>query len=176
MTTPRLVAKGDMTTTRGRVMEGSSTWYADNGQTLARYHDLATCGNCKGLFPILGTARDWMDDGRPLVKHMDRVLCPCRNNRVVASGSSPFVYTSESKAATAQSVSSRPITAFDEQIRATGNATFHDYPYFIETTDGRSFSGRVSQGDHLPRVFTETTDDYQIYWGDDALAREHGTA
>jgi len=69
MTTSRLVAKGDMTTTKGRVMGGSSTWYADNGQALALYHDLATCGNCKGLFPILGSARDWMENGKPMVKH-----------------------------------------------------------------------------------------------------------
>jgi hypothetical protein len=48
------------------------------------------------------------------------------------------------------------------------------YSYFIETADGRAFSGRVAEGGDLPRVATNTGADYHIYWGDEALAREQG--
>lgn len=90
--TDRLVAKGDLTTTQGRVLGGSSSYYTSNGRTLARRNDLATCGNCKGAFPILGTADTWLDEGLPTVKHMDRVLCPCGQNRVL-SGNWEFLFT-----------------------------------------------------------------------------------
>lgn len=48
------------------------------------------------------------------------------------------------------------------------------YPYFIETADGRTFSGRVAEGGDMPRVATNTEAVYHIYWGDEALAREQG--
>lgn len=177
MTTSRLVAKGDTTTTKGRVMGGSSTWYADNGQAFALYHDRATCGNCKGLFPILGSARDWMENGKPMVKHMDRVLCPCGKNHVLASGASSLLYTSGADATTTSNVSfTAPTnsTTCDEQVHAVARMALDFYSYFIETADGRAFSGRVAEGGDLPRVATNTGADYHIYWGDEALAREQG--
>ena len=177
MTTSRLAAKGDMTTTKGRVMGGSSTWYADNGQALALHHDLATCGNCKGLFPILGSARDWMENGKPMVKHMDQVLCPCGKNLVLASGASSLLYMSGADTTTTSNASvTAPTssTTCDEQVHAVARMALDFYPYFIETADGRAFSGRVTEGGDLPRVATGTETDYQIYWGDEALAREQG--
>jgi uncharacterized Zn-binding protein involved in type VI secretion len=82
--TDKLVGKGDWTTTRGRVLGGSSSFFVENGQTLSRRNDIATSGNCEGGFPILGTADTMLDEGLPLVRHLDRVLCPCGQNRVLS--------------------------------------------------------------------------------------------
>jgi hypothetical protein len=88
----RLALKEDHTTTGGRVLGGSSDQYAEDGRPFALDGDKATCGNCKGLWPLLGSAHDWMDQGRPMVKDLDPVHCPCGKNRVFASGNSPFDY------------------------------------------------------------------------------------
>ena len=43
---------------------------------------------------------------------------------------------------------------FDEQVRATESGASEGYPYFIETSDGQVFSGRLDEQGHLPRVYT----------------------
>ena len=78
----RLVADGDRTTTGGEVI-GRSDFYNEQGRMYARKENHATCGNCKGGWPIYGTASNWMDDGSPYVKDLDRVLCPCGRNFVL---------------------------------------------------------------------------------------------
>ena len=44
----------------------------------------ATCGNCKGSFPMYGTAEHACELGTPAVLHGDQVMCPCGQNRVMA--------------------------------------------------------------------------------------------
>jgi uncharacterized Zn-binding protein involved in type VI secretion len=60
--------------------------------------------------------------------------------------------------------------SYDEQVlvrhrRAEG------LPYYIETMDGRVFSGRIGPDGLLPRVDTCGEDEYTVLWGDDALAK-----
>lgn len=169
----RLALKEDHTSTGGRVLGGSSNFYAEDGRPLALDGDKATCGNCKGLWPILGSAHDWMDEGRSMVKDLDPVHCPCGKNRVFASGSSPFDYeTGGSRELIQQSV---PKQTCDEQVEARASrVSVEGYPYFIETADGPTSFGRLDEDGHLPRVYTSATDDYKVYWGDDALARQEG--
>jgi|GEM_PF-671119 len=90
----RLVADGDRTTTGGEVI-GRSGFYNEKGKMYARKENHATCWNCKGGWPIYGTASGWMDDGIPYVKDMDRVLCPCGKNFVLAAGGSNAFYSDE---------------------------------------------------------------------------------
>ncbi len=81
-----LVAKGDITTTRGVVMSGSSTMEDEEGRTLAVDLDYATCGVCGvGPFRIYGSVSDWTDDGRNMVRDLDPVNCPCKKNFVLAT-------------------------------------------------------------------------------------------
>lgn len=44
-------------------------------------------------------------------------------------------------------------------------------PYYIETLDGRTFSGRAGADGLLPRINTHGEDEYTVYWADDALAK-----
>jgi len=92
----RLALKDDQTSTGGRVMGASSDFYNEEGRPFACAEDKATCGNCKGLWPIAGNARNWMDEGRGLVKDLAPVYCPCGKNRVFASGTSSFFYSEDS--------------------------------------------------------------------------------
>ncbi|KVN34595.1 hypothetical protein WJ63_03465 [Burkholderia pyrrocinia] len=171
----RLVAKGALTTTGGRVVSGTSTQYDERGQTLARDGDRATCGNCKGVFSIHGSALAWLDDGKPMVKDGDWVICPCRQNRVIAPGSSTFYYSEGgAKAATTTSPASVSDSAqsFDEQVRASGVGASAGYPFHIEMPDGQTISGRLDDTGNLPRIYTESSDSYTVHWGDDALDKQ----
>ena len=71
-------------------------------------------------------------------------------------------------------VSSVAMSAYDEQIEAKQGRLFEGYPYFIETEDGRVVSGRLDSGCLLPRVYTEASGKYKVFWGDEALAKQQG--
>ncbi|WP_233886685.1 PAAR domain-containing protein [Paraburkholderia flagellata] len=106
----RLVADYDRTTTGG-VLIGRSNYFNEEGKMYARKESHATCGNCKGGWPIYGTTGDWMDEGFPLAKDMDGVLCPCGKNFVLAAGNSNAFYSeSKDKAQTETYVILRKLT------------------------------------------------------------------
>jgi hypothetical protein len=64
---------------------------------------------------------------------------------------------------------------YDEQVRgATTVVNLEDYPYFIESADGRTVSGRLGKDGLLPRVHADAATHYKVYWGDEALARQEG--
>jgi uncharacterized Zn-binding protein involved in type VI secretion len=176
--TDRLAAKGDATTTGGRILNGSSTFYNEKGHPFALKYDLATCGTCEGTFPIYGTVNDCYENGKPMVKHHDLVMCPCGNNHVFASPASMVFLTSSGSiapddAAAVKTPSPTTVT-FDEQVRANCLSVALDGPYFIETTDGLTYSGRTDATGLLFRICTDASDCYTVYWGDDALARQEG--
>ena len=69
----------------------------------ARKGNRATCGTCKGAWGIYGTASNWMDDGFPMVKDRDHVLCPCGKTVVFAYGGSNAFYSESREKATTNS-------------------------------------------------------------------------
>jgi uncharacterized Zn-binding protein involved in type VI secretion len=167
----RLALKEDHTTTGGRVLGGSADQYAEDGRPFALDGDKATCGNCKGLWPILGSAHDWMDQGRSMVKDLDPVHCPCGQNRVFASGNSPFDYETGGSSEPIQQ--SAPKQTYDEQVKVRASrGSLEGYPYLIEQADGQTICGRVDSSGLLPRIYGETADHYAVFWGDEALAHE----
>ena len=173
---------GDPTTTGGFVMAYSST-ISDKGKTVALSGDEATCGNCNGAFEIIGTGKGISEKSRDVVLDGDRVLCPCGKNLViVGSDSGIFIDTFDSLS---ESQYSDGLTAtrllpsalvYDEQIYADAiGALLFDYPYHIETADGRVESGRLDTSGKLPRIGSgSTAAEYTVYWGDEALARQVG--
>lgn len=60
--------------------------------------------------------------------------------------------------------------SFDEQTKLQAPCA-EGMPYFVQTTDGRTFSGRVGPTGLLPRIETYGEDTYEVLWGDVALAR-----
>jgi uncharacterized Zn-binding protein involved in type VI secretion len=173
-----LVRHGDPTTTRGFVIAYSSTMH-DDGKKIALFGDTATCGNCEGAYPIYATGEGVSEKGRVAVVHGDKVLCPCGKNRVIA-GSDAGCHLERQRDLSATgttglggaAISSSSNAIFDEQIRVSATATALDgYPYFIETQEGQTYSGRINAGGTLPRISTEAIGEYSVHWGDDALAR-----
>ncbi len=77
---------------------------------------------------------------------------------------------------TAAALASGAVTAaeddgdYDEQAQLGMNIT-EGTPYFIETTDGRTFAGRVGADGLPPRIETYGDDEYNIVWADEALAK-----
>jgi uncharacterized Zn-binding protein involved in type VI secretion len=155
------IRHGDPTTTRGVVFAYSSTIY-DDGKHVALSGDEATCGNCDGTFKIFGTGKGMSEKGRNVVVDGDRVLCPCKRNRVLV-GPSPgiFLTSSEGSAvpnAVAQSVaatsvdseevehffeiievdSGKPVEGMNYKVQSNGRTLVDNAP--LEHGRTRSFS------------------------------------
>lgn len=62
---------------------------------------------------------------------------------------------------------------YDEQTKLNA-PPIDGLPYYIETTDGRTFSGRTAADGLLPRIDTYGKDEYKVYWGDEALTKMDG--
>ena len=152
----RLVADGDRTTTGGFVI-ARSNYFNEEGKAYARKENHATCGNCKGGCPIYGTAGDWMDDGVPMVKDHDRVLCPCGKNFVLAAASSNAFY-SDSKAEAAPTPTPTPTTViYDQQytLRDSDGQPFAKVPYRVRIGSDVVASGVTDAGGRTQRINTE---------------------
>ncbi|GJH27829.1 PAAR domain-containing protein [Caballeronia novacaledonica] len=184
--TDRLAAKGDWTTTKGRILGGSSSWYAENGKTLARSYDLASCGTCKGGFPIYGTADTWLDEGKALVRHMDRILCPCGKNFVLASSESSFLFTTaaavEDESPNVQSrlniTASETWDCPDEQIRAVdarSGQPIAGLAYYIEAESGMTFQGFTDSAGLCPRITSQAPEQLRVWFGDEAERKSGDT-
>ena len=177
----QLAGHGDPTTTGGRIVGASSTTY-ENTKRMSLSGDAATCGNCTGgPFPIFGTANTWTENGKAMVKHLDRVLCPCGKNHVIADstllygGGSATQVRESSVVNKVANVTVRAKSPFDEQVSVVADSVHHfsGLPYVIETADGQITDGVVPRDGRLPRVFTDAEAAYTVYWGDEALARRH---
>ncbi|NBF18096.1 PAAR domain-containing protein, partial [Pseudomonas sp. Fl4BN2] len=62
-------------------------------------------------------------------------------------------------------------SSYDEQAHLV-SAALEGIPYYIETEDGRTFSGRVPASGLLPRIDTQGEEPYTVLWGDEALAKQ----
>ena len=64
---------------------------------------------------------------------------------------------------------------YDEQVKLivqNDGASLAGIPYFIETKEGKVYSGHMGEDGLLPRIDTKGPEDYTVYWGDEALARK----
>jgi uncharacterized Zn-binding protein involved in type VI secretion len=170
--TDGLVGKGDWTTTRGRVLGGSSSFFAENGQTFSRRNDIATCGNCEGAFPILGTVDTILDEGLPLVRHMDRVLCPCGQNRVLSMHPEFLIRDGRGEGTQettggAVVFSSAPSPIFEERFRILDRETgdpLASFEYAIERANGEIEYGVTDESGHTHLLSsTANAESIQIY-------------
>ncbi|MFM0731540.1 PAAR domain-containing protein [Paraburkholderia sediminicola] len=143
------------------------------------------CNACKstGVIAKAGGPRRRKHHGSEIVLDGDILLCGCAQPpRMIASmqRNARFDDLAETMGVVASArtvsggVTSMVTSAYDEQVEPSRGTLIEGYPYFIETQDGRVFSGRLESGHRLQRVYTATPDNYTIFWGDDALARQEG--
>lgn len=89
-----LACIGDKTT-YGEVLSASATWFEGN-KPIVQSGDLARCSQCKGAFPIIGTAHDWSEQ-QPYVAMGDKVACGCSDHVVYASATQYTTVASNSE-------------------------------------------------------------------------------
>lgn len=171
-----LVAKGDITTTRGVVMSGSSTMEDEEGRTLAVDLDYATCGVCGvGPFRIYGSVSDWTDEGRNMVRDLDPVNCPCKKNFVLAKRQDYLIERGGGSSSSANTVSTsvQNTRNYDEQIRIVDDAgrPVANCPYHIKDNVGNEYQGLTDASGLCPRVHTEKANNLDIAVGLKALER-----
>jgi uncharacterized Zn-binding protein involved in type VI secretion len=171
-------------TTVGGVVQTASTTSTIDGLAVAVEGDLIDCPSC-GIQGAIQTVQPRLIDtfdGKQVALSDD--LCICRCNpppKLVANQHlecQTFTLADVEAAAQAaeraggqrMAASQVPRETHDERPRLVASS-IDGIPYFIETADGRIFSGRTGADGLLPRVATQEAAEYVVYWGDEALAR-----
>jgi hypothetical protein len=133
-----------------------SDFFNEEGKAYARKENKATCGNCKGLWAIYGTASNWMDGGEPYVKNMDRVLCPCGKNFVFAASSSAAYYSEVKGDATATPAPQALIYDQNYTLRDSDGQPMGNLAYRMLIGGEVVASGVTDSAGRTVRISTET--------------------
>ena len=164
-----LVVQGSPTTTGGVVVGGSATHMTDRGKPFALYGDDATCGRCEGRFRIVGTAARRTYRGRAGVLEGDLILCPCGQNRVMASENPGCFYEDDGMDTAAGLHSaigaSTSSGAYDEQYVLRDAATgqpLGGVRYEIRTGSRQVFSGVTDDQGRTLRIVSNTSQNLQL--------------
>jgi uncharacterized Zn-binding protein involved in type VI secretion len=178
-----LLCVGDEPQTGGYTVNSETRPFGVSGHPAAIIGGHAYCNACKsmGVIAKAGGPRRINHTPHEIALDGDILLCKCPEPpRMAARMQSTFRHEDMSDAlgtvASARTagggVSSIAIGSYGERVQVGRTASFEGYPYFIETTDGRVFSGRIDSARLLPRIHTEGSESYSIYWGDEALAKQ----
>lgn len=183
----RVIRLGDKTTHGGEVVSAAGN-YKIMGKNVAREGDSCTCpikghGNCQ----IVGGDPNWKIDGRS-VALQGISKTSCGSELISSCGELTRSFEGEGAASggAAGAISgfaeetshSADLHEFckrwvhDEQVRLMVEATSaQGVPFFIETHDGRVFSGYTDSQGTMPRIDMEEAGTYQVLLYDEAMAR-----
>lgn len=154
-----VVRDHDATTTGGRVIALKAMIH-DKGIKLALDGEHATCGNCKGLWPMHGTGDKMRNRGMRVVIDNDSVLCPCGKNRVIAGeGAGCFVHVASNSqsAGVAQSPGEVvQVALYDEQFTLLDDSRqpLADMRYRIVVDGKQVITGTTNASGQTERVTT----------------------
>jgi uncharacterized Zn-binding protein involved in type VI secretion len=164
--TPRgTIYQGDMTSHGGVVVGASGHMMKADGKVNARVGDMVSCPLCMPhIFPIVTGDQTVVDFGIAVPRHGDTTGCGSLLIARAAPGNSII------SAVAMKTVADYP---YDEQVKLEHQSAA-GIPYYMEIPDGRTYSGRIGDDRHLPRIFTSAEDVYKIYWGDEALEKMNG--
>lgn len=186
-----VIRLGDPTTHGGTVVSATSHLEMF-GKHVARLGDKVTCpipGH--GVCTIAEGDPLWSIDGIPVALEGHKTTCGASlistlpnvqrsyEGMGVASvggglaGAAAAVASAAGSNETSGDSSTSQESEYDEQahLNVAGSTVLAGLPYYIETSDGRKFSGRADERGLLPRIDTPDEDEYIVYWGDEALAR-----
>jgi uncharacterized Zn-binding protein involved in type VI secretion len=173
-------------TDHGGVVVGASGTTDTHGKRIARVGDQVTCPKKgHGTTVIVSGDPTMIIDGMPAARHGDKCACGAtliasQNVSTTLDGgaSNPAEASQAQKAAAMAAGLSSPAVRekvtfeFDEQTKLVvdgDTATLVGVPWFIRTQDGRTFSGRLDEQGQLPRVITDSEQQYEAFWGDAAI-------
>ena len=185
-----IIRKGDPTSHGGTVLEGSMTDIC-MGQPIAYIGHKVQCPLCKGAFSIIEGILTTTFYGKGVAVAGMKTACGAT---LVATQftdtvewSSGAAGSSAAKAVVAKAVAALAVTSgaqsiqpdaasivrFDEQPQLP-RLVSDGVPYLIITPEGKHLTGRADISGELPRVVTDGEAEYEVFWGDDALARMEG--
>lgn len=177
------IVLGDQTD-HGGVVVGAAGTTDTHGKRIARVGDQVTCPKKGHGTSVIVTGDPTMIiDGQPAARHGDK--CACGATLIASQflsttsdggGFNPEVASAEQAAiATAAGyVASRPEVRiiYDEKTRlevAGDTAVLVGLPWYVKTVSGQTRAGRLDQSGELPRIVTEVEEEYEVFWGEDAL-------
>lgn len=193
----KIVVVGDPPTTGGEILpNGNSTFsVGDAGHKAALIGGQVQCLGCKsvGIIAKAGGPRRMQFMGEVALEN-DIVICKCPvHPKLVANLHQTMMYDDGATSLGGQSSSAASVTAavavgvvaaaviaeksveppHDELVQLMGPEpnNLAGMFYRIEINDGRVFSGTVPENGEMPRIGTAGPDSYDVYWGDEALAR-----
>lgn len=162
-------------TTAGGTVTASTTWFRIDGVSVACEGDPVDCPTCgtQGFIQCVMPRNPERPNGKEVALSDDMCICSCSPPpRLIAEQTIKcqiFLVADEPSIDSAkEAATSSPL--HDEQPQLIA-ASIEGMPYFIETFDGRTFSGRAGPGGLLPRIATQGEGEYHVYWGDEALIR-----
>lgn len=178
------LVQGDKTTSNGVVVGATDARMTQMGIPLALEGDAVWCPACKTTGHILCIGPHHNNSFHGRKDALDGDLCICRCNpppRLLHSMTGmSHVFTHDELVA--QGFAKHPVQSnfpgetgsYDEAVQLSylgQSGSLAGLPFFIETADGRRFSGKLDGAGMMPRIATESLGAYEIFWGDDALAR-----
>lgn len=184
------IVLGDRTD-HGGVVVGAAGTTETHGKRIARVGDQVTCPKKGhgGTSVIVTGDPTMIIDGQPAGRHGDKCACGATliASQVVSTtsdggASNPAAASAEQAAKAAAAGFAAPprpdvrIT-YDEKTRlevAGGTAMLVGLPWFVKTLSGQTHAGRLDQSGELPRIVTSSEEDYEVFWGEDALELMEG--
>jgi uncharacterized Zn-binding protein involved in type VI secretion len=170
---PALIVLGDKTDHGGEVIEASGVTDT-HGRYIARIGDKVQCPKKgHGTTEIVEGDLTFVIDGKGAAYHGCRTSCGAilissQSLMAVEFGGGPAAGSAGSvTAATAVPQGSSLKFDYDEQAQLVSAAGMH---WFIQARDGRTLSGVVGEDGLLPRLDSYSEDEFEVFWGDEALA------
>lgn len=154
-----LAQHGDPTTTGGKLF-ARDVGQTNDGIPLLLDRDKATCGNCEGIWEVVGSCASMTFDGRKAVQHGDPITCPCGKNRVIATSANMHYDhlgsgSGHAASRTANALGSNLMAAaFDRVFVLKNNQTGAPLPYMryrLTLLDGTTADG-ITNGQGITKA------------------------
>ncbi len=182
------IVLGDQTD-HGGVVVGAAGTTDTHGKRIARVGDQVTCPKKGHGTTVIVTGDPTMIiDGQPAARHGDK--CACGATLIASQfvsttsdcgASNPEAASAKqaAKAAAAGFIASRPEVriTYDEKTRLEvkgDTAVLVGLPWFVRTLSGQTRSGRLDESGELPRIVTDAEEEFEVFWGEDALVLMDG--
>jgi uncharacterized Zn-binding protein involved in type VI secretion len=185
---PEIIRLGDPTSHGGKVLEGSVTDIC-HGKPIAYMGHKVMCPKCKGSYPIIEGVQTTTLYGRGVA--VAGMKTACGATLIATQFTDTVDWSSGASGASGASSAAEKVVAtmatgvlinqavsgvkelFDEQPVFAERLT-HGVPYLIVLPDGKQLSGQVDVDGKMQRVATDGIAEYEVFWGDEALARIEG--
>lgn len=172
---PALIVLGDKTDHGGEVIEASGVTDT-HGRCIARIGDKVQCPKKgHGTTEIVDGDPTFVIDGKGAAYHGCRTSC----GAILISSQCPLEFGGGSASGSAGSVTAAAAVAQGSSLKFDHDAQAQlvsaaGMPWFIKARDGRTLSGVVGEDGLLPRVDSYSEDEFEVFWGDEALAMKAG--